>query len=264
MLGISDEMEAALAYVALRMNEDIPTFDDSMMPSEPFIQLKDANMLSLSTDWSHSLVVIHGITSLGIEHHQTVLSKRRAKWPISEEADALLDAIVANEALRRRGREEAFFPEEAAYDDFAALSLKGLLNIRWAEDSPYFYSVTEDGRSCVKGWFLEELEQLKMEVNIAPTFNNQGATATSLSTANNVLEISLSSVIGVINSADIDSELKRRAMAGVSELEDAAKQKDVSKFADAMEKVASIVKNATELGSVILPFAGTLAQTFGC
>lgn len=63
---------------------------------------------------------------------------------------------------------------------------------------------------------------------------------------------------------DIDSELKRRAMAGVSELEDAAKQKDVSKFADAMEKVASIVKNATELGSVILPFAGTLAQTFGC
>ncbi len=34
MLGISDEMEAALAYVALRENENIPNFDDSVMPSE--------------------------------------------------------------------------------------------------------------------------------------------------------------------------------------------------------------------------------------
>lgn len=262
MLGISDEMEAALAYVALRVNEDIPNFDNSMMPSEPFIRLKDANMLSLSTDWSRSLVVIHGITPLGIEHHQAVLSKRRVKWPISEEADALLSAIVANEALRKRGREDAFFSEEAAHDDFAALGLAGLLSIQWADDKPYFYSVTENGRSYIKGWFLEELEQLKMEVNIAPTFNNQGATATSSSSANNTVEISLSSVIGAISNADIDGELKSRAMAGVSELEDAAKQKDVSKFADAMERVASIVKNATELGSAILPFVGALAQTF--
>lgn len=41
-------MEAALAFAMQHIEP--PSFDDSKMPSEPFIQLRDAGMLNMTTD----------------------------------------------------------------------------------------------------------------------------------------------------------------------------------------------------------------------
>lgn len=48
LLGITCEMEAALAFAMQHIEP--PSFDDSKMPSEPFIQLRDAGMLNMTTD----------------------------------------------------------------------------------------------------------------------------------------------------------------------------------------------------------------------
>lgn len=250
-------MEAALAYAVL--HEGVGAFDDGTMPSAPFIKLKEAGMLNLTTDASHSLVMIHGVTPLGIGHYQGVLSKRRQLEPLEAAADELIGAIVANNEYRKIGRETALFHEEDhSVDDFRALSRAGLLDVMWADDIAYHYTVTDKGNSYVKGYFMDQLERQNVHVELHNCNNAVGGNATSTATASNTAVIDLSAVILAIQSSQLDDAEKVAANTAAAELQEAATKKDVEKFMAALEKITGIAKTATSLAKTVLPFAARL------
>lgn len=255
MLDITNEMEAALAFVMRHPNHQ--RFDDSTMPSEPFIDLRDVGMLDMQTDSGHSLVLIHRVTPTGVMHYQETLGKRRCFVQISQEADELLGAIVANEAYRKAGRTEALFDEgDGSAETFRELSRAELLDVIWADNRAYRYSATDKGRSYVKGFFLEELERQTMQVN--NYVNAYGGAATSDATAIINNQITLKAALKAINEVDVKDEIKMAAVQAITEMDDAAESGDKGGFADALEKVASVVKSATTLADAMLPYVGQL------
>lgn len=160
----------------------------------------------------------------------------------------MLGAIIANEKYKKRGRTEALFSEESDNEDYRTLQKRGLLSIMWADDCPYYYSPTDEERSYIEGWFLDELEKMTVINNNTNTNEINGVTSTSQACANYEVAITLPNVITAIASTDLDAEIKQKAMSSASELEEAAKQKNAGKFFVALERMSSIAKSTAELG----------------
>lgn len=265
MYELTDEAEAALAY-AMQHRAKLPlTFDDNDRPAQPFIDLRDADLIKMETDWGHNLVILFDVLPKGIAHYQRVLGARRSFAPLEESADELLGAIAANRKLRKAGRTENLFDEDdERIEDFQALGRTGLLDIVWADNKAYRYEITGKGLSYVKGWFKEADLVINNNVQVNPTI--QGAVAGSESSANAVAEaISSASAIDVIraiDNSDLDDKEKSEARRALYELEDASKSKDSGKFLSALERISGIVKNAVEVSNSVIPIVAKFAASF--
>lgn len=216
-------------------------------------------MLNVTTDWSRTLIVLMGITPEGIKHYQGIRRARRCFVNISDSADELIGAILANEQLRKNGRRNALFDEgDERVEDFQELSRNGLLNVHWADDKAYFYEATDKGRIYVDGTFEDEVDALNIQVN--PTFNNTvlGSSAESAANATVTNVVSITAVFGSIRESALSEEEKREAELVIVELTDAASGNKVDKFAKALKRVAGIVENANALGKTVLPYAAQM------
>lgn len=263
MNGITDQMEAALAY-AVR-NPDAWHFTDDERPAQPFIDLSKVGMIEMTTDWGQSLVVISSVTPVGMTHYQEVIAKRRRFAQISEAADELLGAIAANDEYKNNGRETALFEEEGSEDElYRELGQTGLLEILWADNKPYRYSMTDKGRSYIRGWFMEDLEKPVVYVNQYNNNTAQGGSSAADAVATNSNVLTLGLAIGKIAAMEIEDPTKAKAMHEIAELDEAAIEGDRGKFIDQLEKVVAIAKDSAALAGTILPFAAQLiSRLFG-
>ena len=244
----------------LHRSEEIPYFDNSTMPSAPFIALRDASMAKIETDWGQTLVIFRGLTQEGVNHYQSVRALRRRFVNLSDEADELIGEIVANACLKKGGSGASLFEEDRGRAaDFRELSVNGLLDVRWAGDEPYLYTLTNQALAYVEGTFPSREEN--MEINFSPTIN---AHAVSNAASSSSINASFSTTIASLLDLDIDDEVKDAAENALKELNKAAKSKDPAAFSDKLEKVASIAKSAATLANVILPFIPTAIQTLLC
>ena len=66
--------------------------------------------------------------------------------------------------------------------------------------------------------------------------------------------MTIGATVGALLDLDIEQNLKDDAQEAVKQLEKAAKDKDKTKFAEKLEKVASIAKSSAEIASIVLPF----------
>ncbi len=67
--------------------------------------------------------------------------------------------------------------------------------------------------------------------------------------------------MGALLDLDIEQKLKDDAQEAVKNLEKAAKDKNKEKFAEKLEKVASIAKSSAEIASIVLPFVQTAIKS---
>lgn len=259
MNGLTNEQEAALAFLTMRRNVDIPNFDDNERPAAPFIALRDAGMIDMTTDWGQTLVVFHGLMPLGIQHYQQARNERRAFVTLTDSADELLGVIVANADLEKdREGGSLFDVDDGRIDDFRELKQNGLLSVMWADNKPYHYELTSKARLYIEGSFPRQEEKVQVINN-----NNNYLTANAESNAQASATVSatFSDTVAKILGMDIDDEIKGAAGAAVKALDEAAKSKDASSFAEKLEKVASIVKSTSSLAEVVMPFISTAIKT---
>lgn len=264
MFELTDEAEAALAYVMLHRLGLPESFDDSIQPSHPFIELRDAGFIKMETDMSQKLVMLFDVLPPGIDHYQRVLSARRGFVPLEETANELLSFIAANRNLRKAGRRNNLFNEDSnRVEDFQSLSRLGLLNVQWADDIAYAYEITEKGLSYIKGWFKEESPLVNVSIENNPTIQGAVSNSESNATSNSNVQITLRMVLQDIKASEVDEEVKRNAEDAVLLLDEATEERNITKFAEGLEKVASVVKSATSLGATLLPYISQLISHFG-
>ncbi len=257
MNGLTNEQEAALAFLMMHRNEGVPNFDDNVRPTAPFIALRDAGMITMQTDWNQTLVVFQGLTAAGVEHYQQVRYARRHFVTLNDTADELIAIIVANADLKKsRGNGVLFEEDDGRVEDFRELRQNGLLDVQWVDNKAYFYTPTSKARFYVEGTFPEQEDKVQIinnnNVNVNSESNAQ-ASATSI--------VTLSATVAAILDLDIDNETKEAAESAVKELDKAAKNKDATTFTEKLEKVASIAKSTATLANAILPYVPNAIQT---
>lgn len=108
---------------------------------------------------------------------------------------------------------------------------------------------------AVRRWFQEEIEKSNQNINFAPVINNN-VSATANAEAE-IKDVTIGATVGAILDLDIEQNLKDDAQDAVRQLEKVAKEKNKTKFAEKLEKVASIAKSSTELATVMFPFVQT-------
>ena len=99
------------------------------------------------------------------------------------------------------------------------------------------------------------MEKSNQNINFAPVINNN-VSATANAEAE-IKDVTIGAIVGAILDLDIEQNLKDDAQEAVKQLEKAAKDKDKTKFAEKLEKVASIAKSSAEIASIVLPFVQT-------
>lgn len=256
MNGLNLEQEAALVYAWMNQNADVKNFTE-LGTSEAFIALKTQGMIQMQTDWGHSLVMFQSMLPAGVEHYSKARKARRWFKTLSDEADCLMLRLAAQDAAKRKSEDEPIFVATDFDKDtyYAELSRCGLLDVKWADNSPYLVAVTDMGRTYANGWFQEEMEKSNQNINFAPVINNN-VSATANAEAE-IKDVTIGATVGAILDLDIEQNLKDDAQDAVRQLEKVAKEKNKTKFAEKLEKVASIAKSSTELATVMFPFVQT-------
>lgn len=260
MNGLSLGQEAALAYAWMNQDSSIRDFT-SLGISEAFIALRNQGMIEMQTDWGHSLVMLQSMLPAGSEHYNEARKARRWFKPVSDEADCLMMYLAAQDAEKRKSEDgPAFVSTDFDKDTYyAELSRWGLLNVKWADDSPYLVTVTDEGRTYANGWFQEQMDERSQSINFAPVINNN-VSATANAEAE-IKDVTIGATVGALLDLDIEQNLKDDAQEAVKQLEKAAKDKDKTKFAEKLEKVASIAKSSAEIATIVLPFVQTAIKS---
>jgi hypothetical protein len=260
MNGLSLVQEAALTYAW--MNQDSSKRDfTSLGISEAFIALRNQGMIEMQTDWENSLVMFQSMLPAGSEHYNEARKARRWSKPVSDEADCLMMYLAAQDAEKRKSEDgPAFVSTDFDKDTYyAELSRCGLLNVKWADDSPYLVTVTDEGRTYANGWFQEQMDERSQSISFAPVINNN-VSATANAEAE-IRDVTVGATVGALLDLDIEQNLKDDAQEAVKQLEKAAKDKDKTKFAEKLEKAASIAKSSAEIASIVLPFVQTAIKS---
>lgn len=142
---------------------------------------------------------------------------------------------------------------------YSELSRCGLLNVQWADDSPYLVTVTDEGRIYANGWFQERMDEKIQSISVAPVINNNVSVTANAEAE--IGDVTIGATVGALLDLDIEQKLKDDAQEAVKNLEKAAKDKNKEKFAEKLEKVASIAKNSAEIASIVLPFIQTAIKS---
>ena len=258
MHGLTIMQEAALAAVYLRQDE-LPAMMTELGLTKQLLALQDQGMLKMQSDWGGTLALVQSFLPEGAKHYNQVRSARRRFVPISDEADQLLDLIYGEaKAAKNSNGPGGLTYHEGRGEDYRELSRCGLIKVMWADNKPYHVDVTDTGWSYAEGWFLDQ--EKSMEINIAPTFNNNANSASSAEANAAAVNVTLGSTIQQILDLDIRDAVKEEIESAVKELDQAAKKREGAGFLDKLEKVSSIAKNSAELGKIIIPF---IAATTG-
>lgn len=260
MNGLNLEQETALTLAWMNQDSSIRDFT-SLGISEAFIALRNQGMIEMQTDWGHSLVMFQSMLPAGLEHYDEARKARRWFKPVSDEADCLMMYLAAQDAEKRKSEDGPAFVSADFDNDahYAELSRCGLLDVKWADNSPYLVTVTDTGRTYANGWFQEQMEKSNQNINFAPVINNN-VSATANAEAE-IKDVTIGAIVGAILDLDIEQNLKDDAQEAVKQLEKAAKDKDKTKFAEKLEKVASIAKSSAEIASIVLPFVQTAIKS---
>ena len=260
MNGLNVKQEAALAYAWMHQDADERDFTDLGI-SEAFVALKNQDMIEMQTDWSHTLVIFQSLLPAGREHYDEARKARRWFEPVGDEADCLMMRLAAQDASKRKSEDKPIFVsadfDKAKY--YAEPSRHGLLDVKWADDSPRIVTVTDEGRIYANGWFQEQMDKNNQNINFAPIINNNVSTTANAEAE--IKDVSIGATVGAILDLDIEQNLKEDVQDAVKQLEKAMKEKNKTKFAEKLEKVASLAKSSAEIATIVLPFAQTAIKT---
>ncbi len=110
----------------------------------------------------------------GSEHYDKARKARRWFKPVSDEADCLMMYLAVQDEEKRKSEDRhAFVSVDFDKDTYySELSRCGLLNVQWADDSPYLVTVTDEGRIYANGWFQERMDERIQSISVAPVINN--------------------------------------------------------------------------------------------
>lgn len=103
------------------------------------------------------------------------------------------------------------------------------------------------------------MDQSSQNINFAPVINNN-VFATANSDAE-IRDVTIGATVGAILDLDIEQNLKEAVQDAVKQLEIAMKEKNKTKFAEKLEKVASLAKSSAEIATNVLPFVQTAIKT---
>ena len=260
MNGLTLEQEAALALAWMNQNAGTKNFTDLGI-SEAFIALRNQGMIEMQTDWGHSLVMLQSMLPAGSEHYNEARKARRWFKPVSDEADGLMMYLAVQDEEKRKSEDRhAFVSVDFDKDTYySELSRCGLLNVQWADDSPYLVTVTDEGRIYANGWFQERMDERIQSISVATDINNNVSAKANAEAE--IGDVTIGATVGALLDLDIEQKLKDDAQEAVKNLEKAAKDKNKEKFAEKLEKVASIAKSSAEIASIVLPFVQTAIKS---
>lgn len=110
----------------------------------------------------------------GSEHYDKARKARRWFKPVSDEADCLMMYLAVQDEEKRKSEDRHTFMSVDFDKDtyYSELSRCGLLNVQWADDSPYLVTVTDEGRIYANGWFQERMDERIQSISVAPVINN--------------------------------------------------------------------------------------------
>ncbi len=261
MNGLNLEQETALTIAWMRQDSVAEDFSHLGI-TRAFVALKNMGMIRLTTDMNYQLALFQGMLPLGAAHYDQARSERRRFQAVRDDADELMMVLAAQDKRKHDSGESSFVQTDCANADvYRELSRAGLIDVRWADDAPYLVQVTNKGRSYAEGWFQDQMDSSSVQINVSPTFHNDGsvhADSSSSSTATtSIHDVTLGATIGSIIDLNISDAEKQVAQDAVKDLDAAAKSKDETSFAEKLEKVASIAKSSSTLAPILLSFAKT-------
>lgn len=259
MNGLTLQQETALSLVFMKKVTD-PRISSISWIQQALVALRDQEMIEAWTDYQRGLVSVECIRPEGSEHYINARAARRWFKQVSDEADCLMMILASQDAEKRKSEDGPIFVStdfgEPAY--YAELSRCGLLAVKWADDAPYRATVTDMGRVYANGWFQEQMNKRSQIINNNIINNNVSATANAEA---EVRDVTIGTTVGALLDLDIEQSLKDTTQEAVEQLEKAAKDKDRTKFAEKLEKIASIAKSSAEIAGVVLPFVQTAIKS---
>lgn len=214
MNGLNLRQEAALAIARAHQDEGAADFTNLGL-SDAFVSLKNLGMIKLTTDVSDDLAFFQGMEAYGLNHYTEARKARRRFEAVSDHADALLLILAVRDAEKRAKQTHILeVPDDLdGIPLYQELSRRDLLNVTWADNSPYFVQVTDKGRKYAEGWFQDQMENSTPNISIAPVFNNNGAATASASASASatIQDITLGQTIEAIVGLNIDEQVKNEA-----------------------------------------------------
>jgi len=248
MRELTDEASILLKELKTQLKEHFGRIDvEPASPERDYLaELKNAEMIECIGAWGHPVIIVTGITAKGIEHINALKQACLLSGiPIlSLQADRTIRRIVSAE--RRLGKLPN--PEPELVDAYRELSNAEMLHVYWADNTAHaLMGTTNLARSYVVDGIIEGKT---MDVNISPVFNNE---VYAHAVSNAAATITVTNVIKVIDESTLDPDDKNVLKDGIGAIEEASEKKDKSKFLDALEKVASIAKNSTDVAGVVIP-----------
>lgn len=261
MNGLNLEQEAALVYAWMHQDADERDFTDLGI-SEAFVALKNQGMIEMQTDFGYTLVMFRSMLPAGSEHYDEARKARRRFEHVSDEADCLMMRLAAQDANKRNSEDGPIFVSTDFDKDtyYEELFQHGLLDVQWgADDYLCMATVTDRGRTYANGWFQEQMDKNNQNINFAPVINNN-ISATANAEAD-IRDVTIGATVGAILDLDIEQNLKVDVQDAVKQLEKAMKEKNNTKFAEKLEKVASLAKSSAEIATIVLPFVQTAIKT---
>lgn len=274
MLGLDETQDAALAFLALNRDEDGVSTEDEILV-RGILALRDAGMAKAQTDWGHQAIFTASLMPAGYEKYEECQRARRGFSPLSESANELLLWTYALYSMRKRvGGKVSIDVRQGRDEDYRELARAGLLSITWADDAPHHVNaITQNGISYASGDFCGGGGPVNI-INFNPTNNfsptntvnvsggNSTSSADASSSASASSTVTLDNMIDAIRLSGLSLEDLVAAESAVRAMDEAAESKDEKGFLDALEKVASATKNVAAITSTVIPFIGSLAQTF--
>lgn len=266
MEGLTLKQEAALAYLYMHQ-EDMPGDFSTYRYARAILDIRSQGFLEAQADMSYSLVFVQHLTALGSSHYSRTRSARRAFVPMDDNADLLMLELAAEDAGLKKAHEDPRFVtvDEDRIDDYWTLKRNGLIDGLCADDTLMYTIVTDNGRSYAEGWFLDQMDSSSVQINVSPTFNNDGSVRANSSSNSDatasIHDVTLGTTIGSIIDLEIRDADKQEAQEVVKELDAAAKSKNEASFAEKLEKIASIAKSSAALAPILLPYVKTAIGT---
>lgn len=144
MNGLNLQQEAALAIAWIHQNNGMNNFTNLGL-SNAFVSFRDMGMLKIATDMGGELVIFQGMEVNGLDHYNQARKARRRFEAVSDAADILLFVLAVQDAEKRikPDADLQVLGDLAAVPLYQELSRHDLLNVTWADDSPYIVQVTD-------------------------------------------------------------------------------------------------------------------------
>lgn len=260
MNGLNLGQEAALAYAWMNQDSNSKNFS-GLGISKAFIDLNDLEMIKMQTGWGDNLVMFQSMRQAGSKHYDEARKARRKYKVVSDEADCLMMRLAVQDAEKRKSEDGPIFVSADIDKDtyYAELARCGLLDVQWADDSPYCVSVTDEGRKYVNGWSKEQMDNEDKKINFAPVINNNVSAISN--SKSEISDVTIGTAIGKLADLNIDKDLKNNLQEVVKQLANAAKERDKKKFSEKLETVASFAKSPIDIANIVLPFVFTVMKS---